>query len=128
MEMVVKFELLGLFIAVIGLQLKGIKSEYGIYIGFACAIVILFHLLIYLKNGLQMLDSLLNGQDDYEIYYQSMLKILGITYICEFCASICKEAGYIAVANQIEVFGKISILIMAIPIAKALFDVLGGFL
>ena len=128
MEIVVKIGVLGILVAVIGLQFKGIKSEYGIYIGIICAIVIFFYLLIYLKNGLQMLDSLLNGLDDYEIYYQILLKILGITYICEFCASICRESGYISVANQIEVLGKISILIMAMPIAKTLFDVLGGFL
>ena len=128
MEIVVKIGVIGLLAAIIGLRLKGIKSEYGTYIGIICAMVICFYLLRYLKNGLQMLDFLTNGQEDYEIYYQILLKILGITYICEFCASICRESGYIAVANQIEVLGKISILVMAMPIAKTLFDVLGGFL
>lgn len=37
-------------------------------------------------------------------YIQVLLKIIGITYISEFAADICRDAGCAAVAGQIGVF------------------------
>ncbi len=128
MEIVVKIGMLGIVVAIIGVQFKGIKNEYGIYIGIVCATVICFYLLRYLQSGLEMLDFIKKSMPDDQIYFSLLLKMLGITYICEFCASICREAGYISMADQIEVFGKISILLIAMPITKTLFDMMSGFL
>ena len=55
-------------------------------------------------------------------YLGFLFKAVGITYVCEFCASICKDAGYGAVAGQIEIFGKLSILLMGIPVLVAVIE------
>jgi stage III sporulation protein AD len=51
----------------------------------------------------------------------------GVTYISEFSAGICKDAGYGALAGQIEIFGKLSILALSMPIVLALLETLQGF-
>lgn len=48
-------------------------------------------------------------------YLEQILKMLGITYVADFSANICRDAGYQAVAGQIELFAKISILVLSIP-------------
>lgn len=53
-----------------------------------------------LKNYIALKDS----------YLSILLKIIGITYIADFSSNVCKDAGYSAIAGQIEIFGKISIL------------------
>ena len=93
MEIVVKIGMLGIVVAIIGVQFKGIKNAYDIYIGIVCATVICFYLLRYLQSGLEMLDFIKKSMPDEQIYFSLLLKMLGITYICEFCASICREAG-----------------------------------
>ena len=45
---------------------------------------------------------------------------LGVTYLAEFAAAICKDAGYQTIAGQIEVFARLSILAIGMPILKAL--------
>jgi stage III sporulation protein AD len=45
-----------------------------------------------------------------------LIKILGISYICEFSADICKDSGFTAISNQIQIFGKLSILVVSMPI------------
>ena len=48
-------------------------------------------------------------------FFTALLKMLGITYLADFAASICKEAGYGSIAGQLELFAKISIIALSIP-------------
>ena len=57
-----------------------------------------------------------------------LLKMIGITYVAEFSANLCKDAGYQAVAGQIEMFGKLSILVISMPVLLALLDTISQFL
>ena len=61
-------------------------------------------------------------------YLNTLLKMIGITYVAEFSASLCKDAGNQAVAEQIEMFGKLSILALSMPVLLALLETVGEFL
>ena len=61
-------------------------------------------------------------------YIRTLIKIVGITYIAEFASDLCKDAGYQAVAGQIQMFGKLSVLAVSIPILTALLDTVRTFL
>ena len=61
-------------------------------------------------------------------YVGTLLKMLGITYIADFSSNICKDAGYQAIAGQIEVLGKLAVLVLSMPILLALLDTIEGFL
>ena len=61
-------------------------------------------------------------------YLALLFKAVGATYACEFCAGICKDAGYQAVAVQIEIFGKLAVLVLSIPVLLALLTVIKDFL
>ena len=50
------------------------------------------------------------------------------TYISEFSSSICKDTGYQTIAVQIEVFSKLTILAMGMPILLALLETIQEFL
>ena len=62
------------------------------------------------------------------VYLTTLLKMIGITYIAEFSAGICKDAGYGALGTQLEIFGKLSILAVSMPILLALLETLKVFL
>ena len=62
------------------------------------------------------------------VYISTLLKMLGITYVSEFSASICKDAGYQAIAGQIEIFGKLFVFVLSMPVLLALLDTVRGFL
>ena len=61
-------------------------------------------------------------------YLTTLLKMIGITYVGQFSAGICKDAGYGAVASQIEVFAKLYIMVLSIPVLLALMEAIHGFL
>ena len=61
-------------------------------------------------------------------YIQTLMKIIGITYIAEFASDLCKDAGYQTIAGQIQIFGKLSVLAVSIPVLTALLDTIQTFL
>ncbi len=61
-------------------------------------------------------------------YIRTMLKMIGITYAAELASSICKDAGYQTVAVQIEIFGKLLIMVLSVPILLTVLQVIGEFL
>ena len=61
-------------------------------------------------------------------YFLTLIKLIGITYIGQFSAGICKEAGYQATAAQSELFCKFSVLVLSIPVLMALLETIQEFL
>ena len=61
-------------------------------------------------------------------YLALILKMVGITYVSEFSVHLCKDAGYGAVAAQIEMFAKLSILVISMRVLMSFLDVMGEFL
>ena len=61
-------------------------------------------------------------------YLSVMLKMIGITYIAEFSSGICRDAGYQTIAGQIEIFGKLTILALGMPVLLALLETIREFL
>ena len=57
-----------------------------------------------------------------------LLKMLGISYLSEFAASLCRDGGYGSAAGQIELFGRLSILVVSMPVVRALLETMGGLL
>ena len=121
MEMV-RIGILGVAGVMIALQFKTVKPEISLYIGFAVCIVIF----TFSVNGMMQILSKMEELQKYisvsDSYFALLFKAVGITYISEFCASICKDAGYGAVAGQIEIFGKLTVLFMGMPVLMAVIE------
>ena len=61
-------------------------------------------------------------------YLGILMKVVGITYLCEFSAGICKDAGFAAVSDQIEILGKLSVLFAGLPILLTVIRQIYGIL
>ena len=102
--------------------LKNAKSELSIVISLAVSILIIFYIAAKLTGILRQFEQLqsfisVNGQ-----YIEILIKVIGITYITELAADICRDNGYTAIAGQIEVFCKITVAALSMPIVLALFE------
>lgn len=124
----IKIGILGIVGVLAGIQFKNFKQEYSLYIGFAVCIVIFSYGIQCMESVLSTvfeLKELLGGSAS---YIGVLIKVTGITYICEFCASICKDAGFSAIAGQIEIAGKFSVLLAGMPIVLALIETVQGLI
>lgn len=118
----------GLMAVLIAIQFKGQKSEYGIYIALAASVVIFGIALTKLEVILAVIEEIQGYIQMNKAYLSLLVKIVGITYVAEFASSLCKDAGYGAVASQIEVVGKLTILAVSMPVLLALLRTMNQFL
>lgn len=121
MEMI-KIGLVGVLGILIAVPLKNYKAEYGVYIGIAVCLVILGYAMQYFEGILTAVEQLRGYLKDNYSYLTLLLKAVGATYACEFCAGICKDAGYSGIAGQVEMIGKLYILLSGMPVLMALIE------
>lgn len=53
--------------------------------------------------------------------------MVGITYVAEFSSNLCRDAGFGAIGNQIEFFGKVMIIAVSMPVIKSLIQTISEF-
>ena len=124
---IIKIGMVGLIGVLFAMQFKMSKPEYSYLIIFGVCLLIFMTAMRYMESLMLQRDSLKTLFSDKLGYFKILLKVIGITYICEFCSGICGDAGYKAVANQIEIFGKVLILIAGMPILLSLIQVMQQF-
>lgn len=129
MEMeVVRIVMLGMTGVLLGLFLKGTKPEYSIYISLAAGVLIFFYMtekLSYLFSSVLKIQEYLPLDTE---YLTTLLKIIGITYIGQFSSGICKDAGYGSIGGQIEIFTKLYIMVLSMPVLLALMETIHSVL
>lgn len=106
----------------LAVQLKSVKPEYGIYISLAAGVIIIFYGIRKLETVVETITIIQSYIPLDTVYIGTLIKMIGITYLTEFASGICKDTGYQSVAGQIEVFGKLSILAVSMPVVTALLE------
>lgn len=125
---VVTISIIGLAAVLLAVQLKGVKGEYGIYLVVSAGFLIFFYGVSKLETILDTMEKVQGYIKINSVYLGTLMKMIGITYIAEFASGVCKDAGYGSVGTQIEIFGKLSILAVSMPILLALLETLQVFL
>ena len=120
---IVQIGIVGVLGVLMAVQFKNGRSEYGIYISVAVSILI-FACIVERLTILEIRQYLNMNT----VYLSTLLKMIGITYIAEFCSSICKDAGYQTISVQIEIFSKLTILVLGIPVLLTLLETIQEFL
>lgn len=104
----------------LALQFKNGKNEYGIYLSIAISLLLFYgmkdHLAI-IAETVSMIGTTVKLEAG---YLTALLKMLGVVYLAEFASAICRDAGNQTIAGQIEVFAKLMILALSMPILEAL--------
>lgn len=128
MNMMLKIGLIAVAAVFIALPLRKDKGDFTLLIGLVASIMIF----LYALDKLQMIADFLSGLMDRlpieNSYLAALFKMLGIIYIADFTSNICREAGFGSIGNQIEIFAKLSIVALSIPVLVYLVDVVEGFL
>ena len=86
----IKIVCLGLSGVMLGLFLRQLKSPFAEVISLATCLLIIFYSLLKLSGVFGMINtfsSYFEGQKD---YFRILLKIIGITYLADFSANICR--------------------------------------
>lgn len=125
---VIKISILGMITVLMVLQFKETKSEYGTMIMLVASVLIFGFGISKIRQIIELINSVKSDFGIASGYVGVMIKIVGISYVCEFSADICRDSGMSTLANQIQIFGKLSIFVTGIPIFVQLLEAIGTLL
>lgn len=119
---------LGLLASLLYIVLKDIHAPFAFLIVFMTTVFIFLFVVQQIELVFQVIQTLGEKANVDHIYLQTIFKIIGIAYITEIGSHLTKDAGLQSVATNIELAGKIFILILAIPIITAVIEAILNFL
>lgn len=123
----IKIGLMGIAAVFCAMLLKKDKNEFAVAVIIAAGILIFIYVVAQVSAVAEFIEKMFAKLPIDNTYLVRLFKILGITYVAEFSAAICQDAGYSSVAGQIELFAKITILVISIPGLAYVMDILESF-
>ena len=124
---VIKIALFGLVAVLLVMILRSYKNEWAILLSLTAGVLIAVYLVGFLLELSQVLstwETYLAGVSD---YMGVLWKALGITYVCEFAGSLCRDNGNTLIAGQIELCGKVAVMLLGMPVLWALLQTVTGY-
>jgi stage III sporulation protein AD len=114
--------------AVAAVLLKATKPELAFAVTVTGVIVILTFLIDALKGTVSVLSEIASITGVENGLIKILLKIVGIGYLTEFAAGILQDFGSNAIADKVVLGGKLTILVISLPIFQAVLTLVKGFL
>lgn len=114
----------GLIATVLIVVVKSQRPELAVLLGVAAGAILFLMVLGKISAVISIVKDLANKAGINMVYLSIILKIVGVAYIAEFGAQICRDAGEGAIATKIEFAAKILILVLAMPIVIAVLQAL----
>lgn len=123
-----KAAVFGVLAAILAAWIKSVKPEYAVWVLLAAGVILAGAAALRLEVIVSELHFLQSYFSSYSSYFVILLKMIGITYLAEFSSGLCRDAGANALATQVELFGKLSILVLCMPVLTALLESIDYFL
>ena len=125
---IIKLSILAITGVLLAIMLRNGKNEYSTYIALGTSVILFFYVISKVGVIVETINKVQSYISISQTYIEALIKMVGITYVSELTSSICKDAGYNSVSGQIEIFGKISILAVSMPIILSLMETIDKFI
>ncbi|MBR3761210.1 MAG: hypothetical protein IKK59_00550 [Lachnospiraceae bacterium] len=106
--------------------LKSGKGEYSTLVGLAMALLVCGYVVINLIEVVTTIEGIWRRIAGDTSFLHILLRIVGITYISDLTAGICKECGYAVLAGQVTIAGKMGVILAGFPIFMNLLEFVMG--
>jgi len=112
---------IAVFAAVLSFIFKELKKEYSVMIMIAVGIIITVWGLAKIYPVVDYLRELTDSSNVSE-YFSVILKVLGVSFIVQTGADICRDFGETSIASKIEFAGKAVILAVVLPVLRSVIN------
>ncbi len=119
---------LGVFAVLSSLALRKYNGEISALLIISAVVLMSLLAVPVLSSLFDSVRDLTSAANIKNEYISILIKSLGVCYITQISVDICRENGSQSVASQIEIAGKLIILLMAIPVYSDLIALIYDFL
>lgn len=99
------------------------SKEQAMLLVMAICTFIFLAMLSDLPDIIAKVDGFVNDVGLNSDYIKILFKALGVCYLTQFSSDICKDCGENAIASAVDIFGKIQLIILALPLFEGLIDI-----
>lgn len=119
-----KIGIIGITAVILAITIKNQSPQIALLISLITGVIIFILILPALEEVITSIFNIVRRLDISIGYIGIILKIIGISYISEFCSQICQDAGETAIASKIELGGKVLIMLISVPVITELLDLI----
>lgn len=120
----IKFLALAVGTAIIALTVRSAHREMGAVFSIAAGIVLLLVLLDKLGEVVAVLRDMAQYAQLEDVQVGVILKVLGVSFLTEFAAQACRDAGEAGVAMRVELGGKVLLVLISLPLVKEIVEII----
>lgn len=114
--------------AIATILLRQTKPELSFAVTITGIIVIFILIADSLENTLSIFNKIAKITGVENGLVKTLLKIVGVGYLTEFGAGILNDFGSNSIADKVVLGGKITIVVLSLPILEGLLTMVSGFL
>ena len=107
---IIKIVGIGIVAVIIITIIKQYKPEFAIYVSIIAGIIIFFMVFDQLSGIINLINELTSKANINSDFIKILLKITGIAFLAEFAVQICMDLGESALANKVDLGGKVIII------------------
>lgn len=102
--------------SVLAVLIRKYRPDEGLVLSIAATVLIFTMILPKLTPAFSEINSLLVRAKLNKEYISVLIKALGICFIAQVASDICRDAKETAIATNVEMAGKIAVLLVALPL------------
>ncbi len=114
--------------AITSILLKSTKPELSFAVTITGVIVILLFIIEAMQSTLAIFTSISQLTGIENGLMKVLVKIIGVGYLTEFAAGILNDFGSNAVADKVVLGGKLTIMVLSLPVLESLLTMVRNFL
>lgn len=125
---IVKISVLAVVCTVVTALIKQYATSYSSLAQIAALVAVLTLGMTFIKDALSSALELMNVSALQSEYIFLLIKALGIAVTAKFAADACRDSGSSSLAGAVELAAKAAILVLTMPMLKALAAAVSGLL
>lgn len=123
-EELIRIAILGIVTAVLAIVVSEKLPEMGLLMALAFGVVALLVAIGKAGSIIGVIEDVIDNAGIDAKLLVPVLKVTGMAYITQFASDVCKDVGQGSIAGKIELVGKIMMLVVAVPIATSLINII----
>jgi len=117
-----QFVIVALAVTLASLLLRQLRPELGLTLVIVASVVFLLALVGRMAVVFELVQELAERADVGQLHLDTLLRIMGVAFIAEFGASICRDAGESSLSLKVELAGKLIILGLSVPLVLVILE------
>lgn len=115
---------IGLLTLIAYLIIKPLKPDIAVFVSLVGVVVIIASCIDGLMQVVETMTSFVEKTGINTGLFGCILKIIGVGYVIEFASGVCASSGNTSLSDAIVLAGKITILVLSLPIINSLINII----